>query len=375
MTAAVRLAALAVALGLAACAAAPSTAAPAPASEPCRDERALLAWRRAGKALADAAAAVAAGDATALAQGDAAAVLDLAVVVAGCPEFVRGHVAYQDVALRLGGMAAARMRAAYEGLRDDGLPREAYCKARLLPTAYAQSAAFDALLARAPRFAWVRLSQARIARGQGRLLAALDGLASALRDDPELHEARRERAEALAELGRDTEAAADYRLYLAAVPEDRPAARDFVRLLLYRLGRAAEAAPLLEQLQAEAPADLELRMDRAAVHWHDGDLERSAAAYVSVLEAAPAASRAALNLGLLYYEVAPAGDAAAERRFWPAARAAFRWFLDGPAPAGGFEQYERTLGVPFRLARIAQRLGAESPAYVRLVDLRWPAGS
>ncbi|MBM3961454.1 MAG: hypothetical protein FJ306_06080, partial [Planctomycetes bacterium] len=88
MTPAVRPVALAAALGLAACASAPTTAAPALASEPCRDERALLAWHRAGKALADAAAAVAAGDANALAQGDAAAVLDLAVVVAGCPEFV-----------------------------------------------------------------------------------------------------------------------------------------------------------------------------------------------------------------------------------------------------------------------------------------------
>ena len=143
------------------------------------------------------------------------------------------------------------------------------------------------------------------------------------------------------------------------MPEDRPAARDFVRLLLYRLGRAAEAMPLLDRLEAESPDDLELRMDRAAVQWQNGELERSAASYLSVLEAMPTATRAALNLGLLYYEVAPAADEAAERRFWPAARAAFRWFLDGPAPAGGFEQYERTLGVPFRLARIARRLGPE----------------
>ena len=367
-----RRSAAALVAALAACAAPPPPEGSAPASQPCLDERALLAWRRAGKALGDAAAAAAAGNAAAVGTGDAAALLDLAVVVAGCPEFVRGHVAYQDVALRLGGPAEARMRAAYESAREDGSAREAYCKARLLPTAYAQSAAFDALLVRAPRFAWARLSQARIARSQGRLLAALDGLATALRDDPDLHEARRERAEALAELGRDGESAAEYRLYLAAVPEDRPATRDFVRLLLYRLGRVAEAEPLLGRLEAEAPNDLELRMDRAAVHWQNGDLERSATAYLSVLESSPATTRAALNLGLLYYEVAPGRDDAAQLRFWPAARAAFRWFLDGPAPAGGFEQYERTLGVPFRLDRIARRLGAESPAYVQLSDMRWP---
>ncbi|MFN7670475.1 MAG: tetratricopeptide repeat protein [Planctomycetota bacterium] len=367
-----RLAACAGALALAACGATSTVAGPAAAVEPCADEAAQVAWRRASAALADAAAAAAAGDPAAIARGDVAALPYLEVVATGCPDFVRGHVAFQDAALRVGGPAAARMRAVYEQRRDDGTECAAYCAARLLPTVYAQSAAFDALLARAPRFAWARLSQARIARSQGRLLAALDGLALALRDAPDLHEARRERAEALAELGRDGEAAAEYRLYLAIAPTDRAASRDFVRLLLYRLGRTAEAVPLLDRLEAEAPNDVDLRMDRAAVHWQNGELRRSAEAYLAVLAASPTATRAALNLGLLYYEVAPGPDPAAQRRFWPAARAAFRWFLDGPAPTGGFEQYERTLGVPFRLARIAGEIGPESPAYVRLTDLRWP---
>lgn len=368
-----RIAAMPVALALAACAATPTAAVPAAAPDgSCRDERALLAWQRASARLAAAAAADAAGEPAATTFGDTAALPDLEVVVAACADFVRGHVAYQDAARRLGGAAEARMRAFYDAGGDDGSARAAYCRARLLPTTYAQSAAFTALLAREPRFAWARLSLARIARSQGRLLAALDGLATALRDAPDLHEVRRERAEALAELGRDGEAAAEYRVYVAAEPGDRVAVRDFVRLLLYRLGRTSEASPLLAQLEAEAPQDLELRMDRAAAHWQAGELQRCAEAYLAVLAAAPTATRAALNLGLLYYDVAPAADAASRQRFWPAARAAFRWFLDGPAPTGGVEQYERTLGVPFRLARIAEQLGPESPALVRLADLRWP---
>lgn len=356
----------------AACAGAPAAPSVGPATaaaDGCTDAAAMAVWQRAQQTLLAASLA----ESAAAAAADAAACADLEQVVARCPDFARAQVVYQDVARRLGGEAEARMRAACAARSDDAAPLTAYLRARLLPTAYEQSAACNAVLAQHPTFAWARLSQARLARGQGRALAALESLAAALRDAPDLHEARVERAEILAQLGRDAEAAAEYRLYLAVEPADLVASRDFVRLLLYRLGRMDEAVPLLDRLEAQAPHDLDLRMDRAAVHWQRGDLQRSAAAYLSVLEARPSASRAALNLGLLYYEAAPR-DAAARPRFWPAARAAFRWFLDGPAADGGVEQYERTLGVPFRMARIAELLGPESPASVRLQDLRWPQG-
>ena len=83
-------------------------------------------------------------------------------------------------------------------------------------------------------------------------------------------------------------------------------------------------------------------------------------------------ARAALNIGLLYYEVAPRNDA--ERQlYWPKARAAFRLFLERVQPADGHEQFERTLGVPFRLERIAELLGPAPVAGPSVDELAWPA--
>ena len=51
-------------------------------------------------------------------------------------------------------------------------------------------------------------------------------------------------------------------------------------------------------------------------------------------------ARAALNVGLLYYEIVPKDDAGRDR-FWPGARAAFRMFLANTAASDGYEQFER----------------------------------
>ena len=87
-----------------------------------------------------------------------------------------------------------------------------------------------------------------------------------------------------------------------------------------------------------------------------------------------ATSRAALNVGLIYYEVVPQDDAG-KRRFWPLARLAFDWFLATATAAEGHEQFERTLGVPFRMARIAEFLGP-APTSVQpardVTMLQWP---
>jgi Flp pilus assembly protein TadD len=321
------------------------------------DPAARDAWARAQKALAD-------GD-------DAEALAAARAVIERRPGFVPAHCLFQDAARRLGGDTAAAMAGYYERLADDGTPVPQYCKARLLPTAYAQSAALADLSARHPQFAWARLSMARLARAQGRTLAAIDGYTAALQRDPELLEACVERAQALAELGRGGEAAVDYRAYLASRPDDVAATRAFARLLLYDLGRTTEALPYLDRVEARRPDDLDVRMDRAAAWWRLGEPRKSAEAYLAILTAAPAATRAALNLGLLYYEVAPK-DEAARRRFWPTARSAFRYYLDGPAPEGGVERYEHALGVPFRIARINELLGPEPPVLVRPGDLRWP---
>lgn len=342
---------------LAACVAPPSGTTVVVGGDACQDPAALADWTRA-------AAALAAGD-------DAEAIAAARAVIARCPGFVRAHIAFQDAAARRGGETKAAMAGYYERLADDGSPVPAYCKARLLPTAYGQSVALADLVAKHPTFAWARLSQARLARGQGRALAAIDAYSAALRVDPTLWEACLERAESLAELGRGSEAAVDFRAYLAARPDDLAANRAFVRLLLYDLGRASEAVPYLERVEARLPLDPAVAMDRAAAWWRLGQNQKSAEAYLAALRARPQETGAALNLGLLYYEVIPR-DESARRRFWPAARAAFRYFLDGPSNADGVEQYERTLGVPFRMARIAELIGPEPPVPVRLEELRWP---
>ncbi|MBM3972851.1 MAG: tetratricopeptide repeat protein [Planctomycetes bacterium] len=343
------------ALIVAACAGAPQDPVVAGA---CQDPAALADWARAT-------AAIAAGD-------DAGAVASARAVVERCPGFVRAHIAFQDAAARCGGETAVAMTGFYERLADDGTAVPAYCKARLLPTAYAQNAALAELVGKYPKFAWARLSQARLARGQGRALAAIDAYTAALRAEPELWEACLERAQALGDLGRGREAVVDFRAYLAARPDDLAANRAFVRLLLYDLGRTKEALPYLQRVEASLPDDPDVRMDRAAACWRLGQYEQSAEAYVAALRARPQATGAALNLGLLYYEVVPR-DEAARRRFWPVARAAFRHFLDGPATADGVEQYERALGVPFRMGRIAALLGPEPPVPARIDELRWPA--
>jgi tetratricopeptide (TPR) repeat protein len=323
----------------------------------CQDPDAAAAWSRAQAALGK-------GD-------DAAALPDLAQVTQRCPSLVRAHLAYQDAARRIGGDAARTMIEFYRRQPDQGTPVAAYCRARLAETAYAQCNALQAIIAQDSSFAWAHLSLARVTRQQGRMVPAYEMYSTAIVNDPQLHEAQWERAQVLVELGRDQEAAMDFKAYLASRPGDLQAAREYVTLLLYRLGRVEEARVLLEQLEAKSPGDLSLRMDRAAALWRSNQPRAAADAYLDILRAAPKAGRAALNLGLLYYEVVPQ-DAAARRRFWPSARAAFRWFLDEGGNAEGHEQFERTLGVPFRMQRIAELLGPEPLRAVQLDDLRWP---
>jgi tetratricopeptide (TPR) repeat protein len=326
----------------------------------CADPAARAAWERANLALAK-------GD-------DVGALPDLIACGKACPDFVRGHVAYQDCARRLGGEVERAMVTTYLSTPERPSPVPAYLKARLADTPYAQCNALEAILKRDPSFAWAHLSRGRVTRLQGRLLPALDMLAAATVNDPDLHEAKLERAQVLAELGRDAEAATQYRAYLQARPDDLVAVHEFVTLLLYRFGRFEEASPWIDRLERATPGSLSVRMDRAAAFWGAGRHRDAVDIYLSVLQSAPNTSRAALNIGLLYYEVVPQ-DEAARRRFWPRARLAFDWFLATAIAAEGHEQFERTLGVPFRLARIAELLGPPAASSGDRRDVRalsWP---
>ncbi|MFY9343739.1 MAG: tetratricopeptide repeat protein, partial [Planctomycetota bacterium] len=325
----------------------------------CQDPDAAAAWQRAQAALAK-------GD-------DAAALPDLVLVTSGCPDLVRAHLAWQDVARRLGGDAERTMRAFYADLPERRSPVPAYLRARLAGTPYEQGKTLEAILAADPSFAWAHLSLARVMRRQSRLLPAFEHYSKAIVNDPGLHEALGERGQVLAELGRDVEAAADFKAYLVAQPDDLQAAREYVALVLYRVGRFDEAQTWLDRLAAKSPGDANVRLDGAALLWRCGAHRRAADEYLAILRETPTVVLAALNLGLLYYEVAPKNEAEYQR-YWPRARAAFRWYLDAGASAEGHEQFEQALGVPFRLQRIAELLGPEPLRAVRLDDLQWPEG-
>ena len=323
----------------------------------CLDEAAVAAYARARQALA-------AGD-------DAGALPDLELCCRKCPELVRAHVDYQDCAKRLGGVSAQAMAAFYQGPTASRSPVRAYLQARLAETAYAQSSALDVILRADPKFGWAHLSRARVNRGQGRLLAALDMYALAIANDATLFEAAVERAMVLADLGRYEEAAVGFKAYLAGRPDDIAAAREYVGLLLYRLGRIDEAFVWLDRLQQALPNDPLVRMDRAAALWRANRAREAVDTYLGILAEQPNMARAAWNVGLLYFEVVPQDDAQ-RRLFWPHARAAFEYFMQHSQPVDGDEQFERTLGVPYRLERIAGLLGASSGQPVDLAALRWP---
>jgi tetratricopeptide (TPR) repeat protein len=336
----------------------------------CQDPEGAAAWQRAQSAL--------------LRGDDAAALPDLRACAERCPLLVRAHRTYQDVARRIGGDAERAMVAFYLGDRSGTVDSEVdatgaptvrdYLRARLADTSYAQSNALQAMLARDPSFAWAHLSLARVNRRQGRLLQAVDMFGAAIVNDASLHEARLERAQVLAELGREEEAAVDYRAYLRGRPDDEDAMHAFVTLLLYRLERTDEALALLDQLEQLHPGSTSLRMDRAAAMWRAKQLREAVEMYLGVLREEPRRARAALNIGYLYYEVL-GRDEVSRRRFWPAARAAFRMYLELAQPTDGHEQFERTLAVPYRLEVIAELLGPDDRDAVSLDQLDWPEGA
>ena len=345
----------------------------------CTDPELNAAWQRGAQALARGAAAE--------------ALPDLRRVAERCPDLVPAQLAYQDAALAVGGDAATAMTSFVLAMPEHQVvpgrasPVPAYLKARLADTSYAQGNTLESILAADPSFAWAHLSRARVSRKQGQLLAAIDGFGRAIANDPELHEALLERARLLFEVGREEEAARDYGRYVASVPDDDRARREYAQLLLYRLERGDEALALLEVLRAHDPQSVALRMDEAAAQWLAGRPLEAVRGYLAILRDHPDTARAAYNLGLLYYEVLPK-DEAGRRRYWPRARNAFARFLAtggsstapgagaATAPTDGHEQFERTIGVPYRLKVIADLLGAapEPAGEVPLESLQLPPG-
>ena len=304
-----------------------------------------------------------------------AALADLQLAGRRCPDLVRAHLAWQDAARALAGAQEEQMRTYYAALPDGGTPVAAYVKARLLATAFEKDQALDAIMARDATFGWARLSRGRIRRDQGRLSEAVDEFEKAVAFDASLNEARLERGDALGELGRLEEAALDYEAYFARAAGDWVALREYAAMLIYRLIRIDRALQLLDRLDAQFPGDLELRMHRGAALWRAFRVDEALPHYLAVLDADPGYARAALDIGLIYYDALPQ-DEAGRRKWWPRAALAFRYFLALGNPRDGHEAFERALAVPFRLDQIEQLLGPEvvRERTISVDDLRPPPG-
>ncbi len=297
----------------------------------------------------------------------------LSVVVRESPDLVRAHLAYQDAALSIGGESEAEMRRYYRvELPERDSPVGPYVAARLKATSYDKGQALAEILAEHPSFGWAHLSLGRVKRGQGQFAGAVDAFTAALVNDPTLHEAYLDRARAYTALGKYARAARDYEAFLDQQPTDYLVMREYAAMLIYRIVRIDRALELLETLEARAPNDVELRMHRAAALWQAERPREALSTYVQVLELDPDSARAALNIGLIYYDAMPQNEGDEERRvWWPRARAAFRYYLArGDEAADGHEAFERVLAVPYRLERIAAVLGPAPAKAPTLDDLR-----
>src|SRR5690606_24785770 len=197
MTVRVGLAALAAAVLLAGCGAVPAAPRSSGAYEQC-DSEALPAARE----------AIARGD-------DAAAIPALRRLVAECPDYVRGHLLYQQEAARLGGEAEAEMRSFYSALPDrPGSPVGPFVRAMLAPSDAERLALLDVALERDRSFHFGYVERAKLWEANDRISSALENYEQAVAAKPDHPEANLGLARVLEQLGRAEEAERHYRTYV-----------------------------------------------------------------------------------------------------------------------------------------------------------------
>lgn len=297
------------------------------------------------------------------ARKEAAALPLLLVALAACPDHVPTHQLYQETADKLGGEAAAAMRAYYAALPDrPASPVVPWCRARLAEDDHSRLALLREALARDPSFYFAHLAMARIHRDLGRLDVAQQALEKALVARPRHLESNLEMAQVLIDLGRPGEAEPYFANYIAGRPDDRLANKAYAQLMLYRLHRVRQVAPLLERLHEENREDPDVIMDLAAVAWHQDRFDESITLYHEVLRLDPTAVRAALNLGNLYYErgLVAAGDVRATA--WRKARKAYQFYLAANRSAGLHDTLDAMFAVPYRIDAIAGAAGPDDGA-------------
>jgi tetratricopeptide (TPR) repeat protein len=273
---------------------------------------------------------------------------------------VLAHERYQDAALAVGGEGAAAMRAFYAGMADrPGSPVPPYCRARLVEDDYSRLALYDECLRRDPSFYFAYLARARVHRELGRVDAALRDLELALAARPAHPESNLEMAGVLMDIGRFEEAEPYLSNYVGSRPADRVAAKTLAQLLLYRVGKVDAADRLLQRLQSEDAEDASVLMDLAAVAWRRGDYNASIAGYHRVLDLDRTRTRAALNLGNLYFELAQRERGEARDAQLHRARKAYRFFLEADRLEGVHDALDAKFTVPYRVDEIRAVIGAD----------------
>ncbi len=90
--------------------------------------------------------------------------------------------------------------------------------------------------------------------------------------------------------------------YLSLRPLDRNVRKNLVRLLVHELNDGDAALGHLKDLLSADPKDLESLMHLGAAWWRKGEYAKAAGIYLRILELNPGETRAALNLGNLYFE-------------------------------------------------------------------------
>ncbi|GEM_PF-2770133 len=131
--------------------------------------------------------------------------------------------------------------------------------------------------------------------------------------------------------------------YLSLRPLDRNVRKNLVRLLVHELNDGDAALGHLKDLLAADPKDIESLMHLGAARWRKGQYAKAAAIYLRILRLNPGETRAALNLGNLYFEAYKKPVLA-----WKA----YQYLLGLPPSDDPFAIMSQKLFVPTRLKKI-----------------------
>ncbi len=289
--------------------------------------------------------------------------------VLACPEFIRGHLLYQDAAIDAGAAGEAAMReyyASFDHAGDQALVL--YLRSRLVDNNRDRLDLLNRVVAWDETFYRAYVDKAAVYRRSQRTGRALDELRNAVMAEPASIAANQAIAEVMVQLGRYSEAAGHYRTLVRLSPSNQSVKKDYLSLLIYELGDLDDAEVLVDDLLGFDDLDVEALMDKAAIAWMRGQLQAALDSYHQVLRLDPSRAEAVLNLGNLYYQALADDSEEGRRRYWPKARLAYTYYLENGAQGTAYDQLDQWLTVPMRLREIDQLLGPRPDLPVRLQD-------